>query len=341
MRVLITGAAGFIGSHAARHVLGLPGWEVLGLDSLVRGHWRAVRALEGVGGPRFQFAQVDVRDEAAVTQACAGFQPEAVLHFAALARVEESMADPQAYWNTNVDGTAALLAAMRACGVPRLVFSSSAAVYGAPAVVPVDESAPTLPVNPYGETKLAGERLIAEEVRARALARNEPLARSVPLGAVCLRYFNVAGAASDGLLGEDHDPETHLVPSALLAAAGRRSALELFGTDYPTSDGTCVRDFVHVEDLAAAHTAVLPLAQPGAFRVFNVGLGRGFSVRQVIDACSRVAGRAVPVVERPRRAGDPPVLVAACHALHQAVDWTPRHTTLECMATPAWRWLTR
>lgn len=339
MRVLITGAAGFIGSHAARHLLGLPEWEVLGLDSLVRGHGWAVQALEGVGGPRFQFAQVDVRDQAAVTRVCEGFQPQAVLHFAALARVEESVADPQAYWSTNVDGTAALLAAMRTCGVPRLVLSSSAAVYGAPAVVPVEESAPTLPVNPYGETKLAAERLIAEEVRARAAAGAG--SRGAPLGAVCLRYFNVAGAASDGLLGEDHDPETHLVPSALLAAAGRRSALELFGTDYPTPDGTCVRDFVHVEDLAAAHAAVLALAEPGAFRVFNVGLGRGFSVRQVIDACSRVAGRAVPVVERPRRAGDPPVLVAACHALHQAVAWTPRHTTLESMAAPTWRWLTR
>jgi UDP-glucose-4-epimerase GalE len=236
------------------------------------------------------------------------------------------------YWSCGVGGTSSLLEAMRAAGVPRLVFSSTAATYGAPERMPISEDTPQRPVNPYGANKLACEEIIRGEVEAARRERRD-------FSATMLRYFNVAGCSEDGLLGEDHTPETHLVPSALQAALGMRPALQLFGTDYPTPDGTCIRDYVHVEDLAAAHVDALHALRPGSCEAFNVGIGRGFSVREVLAECERAAGRPIPVEVAPRRDGDPPMLLSDPARIMSVLGWAPRHRTLGPMAESAWRWM--
>jgi UDP-glucose 4-epimerase len=313
MKLLVTGGAGYIGSIVAQQLLAA-GHEVVVLDDLSRGHRGAVP--EGA-----RLVEVDLLDAAAVhATAAEGF--DGALHFAALSLVGESVAHPERYYRTNVGGTLNLLDALRAAGVKRLVFSSTAAVYGEPEVVPIAETAPTRPVNPYGASKLAVDGMIGDECRAHGL------------GAVSLRYFNVAGAS--GCLGEDHHPETHLIPNVLRAAQGLQAEVQLFGTDYPTPDGTAVRDYIHIEDLASAHLLALDGARAGEHRIFNLGNGNGFSVREVIDAAREVTGLEIPVREAPRRAGDPPQLVAASDRIRAQLGWEPRKPALTDMVADAW-----
>lgn len=314
MKLLVTGGAGYIGSIVAQQLLDA-GNEVVVLDNLSRGHRAAVPA-----GARL--VEADLLDAAALERATAGEGFDGALHFAALSLVGESVAHPERYWRNNVVGSLNLLDALRAAGIPRLVFSSTAATYGEPEVVPIEETAPTRPVNPYGASKLAVDTLIGDECSAHGL------------GAVSLRYFNVAGAS--GCLGEDHHPETHLIPNVLRAAQGIQPEVQLFGTDYPTPDGTAIRDYIHIEDLATAHLLALDGARPGEHRVFNLGNGNGFSVREVIEAAREVTGLDIPVREAPRRPGDPPQLVAASGRIRAELGWEPRKPALADMVADAW-----
>jgi UDP-glucose 4-epimerase len=316
MRLLVTGGAGYIGSVVARQLLAA-GHDVAVLDSLMRGHRPAVPA-------DAEFLEVDLLDADATVAALAGRGFDGVLHFAALALVGESVASPERYHRGNFVASLNLLDAMRAAGVPRLVFSSTCAVYGEPEEVPISERTPTAPVNSYGNSKLAVDRMIGDECRAHGL------------GAVSLRYFNVAGASGDA--GEDHHPETHLIPLVLQAAAGTREAVSIFGTDYPTPDGTAIRDYIHIEDLAEAHLLGILAAQPGVHAIYNLGNGTGFSVRQVIEAARAVTGREIPVREEGRRAGDPAILVAASAKVREGLGWSPRKPELETMIGDAWAW---
>lgn len=317
MRVLVTGGAGYIGSHACK-ALAVAGHEPISYDNLSTGHDWAVR-----WGP---LETGDILDLDRLSQVVQRHRPDAVMHFAALAYVGVSVRDPGSYHRTNVVGTLNLLDAARSAGVPGFVFSSSCATYGVPKRVPITVDTPQQPVNPYGWTKLAGERMLSEHCAAYGL------------GAVALRYFNAAGADPDGLIGEDHDPETHLIPLALDVAAGRRPHLDIFGDDYPTPDGTCVRDYVHVGDLADAHVRALEACKAGAMRAVNLGVGRGYSVREVVDTVRRVTGRDVPIRLAPRRAGDPPALVADVSSATEQLDWTARWTDLDAIIESAWRW---
>jgi UDP-glucose 4-epimerase len=290
------------------------GHEVTVLDNLERGHRAAVP-----GGATLVVA--DLLDRAAVDAALGdGF--DGAMHFAALALVPESVNHPERYYRTNVGGTLNLLEAMAASAVPRLVFSSTCAVYGQPDAIPIGETAVPLPVNAYGASKLAVDLMIRDFCTATGL------------GAVSLRYFNVAGAS--GGLGEDHDPETHLIPNILRVALGSAPAVNVYGTDYPTPDGTAIRDYIHVEDLAAAHLLALDGARESEHRVFNLGNGSGFSVREVIAAAETVTGREIRTNEAPRRPGDPPMLVAASERIRSELGWEPRKPALEGMVADAW-----
>jgi UDP-glucose 4-epimerase len=313
MKLLVTGGAGYIGSIVAVHLIGA-GHEVVVLDNLERGHREAVPE-----GARLVLA--DLRDLVAVTDAVGeGF--DGVLHFAAFALVGESVSYPERYYRNNVVGTLNLLDAMRAAGVPRLVFSSTCAVYGQPDVVPIAETAPTRPANAYGASKLAVDRMISDECLAHGL------------GAVSLRYFNVAGASSG--LGEDHEPETHLIPNVLRTARGEQPFVEVFGTDYPTPDGTAIRDYIHIDDLAGAHLLALDGSRESEHQIFNLGNGSGFSVREVIAAAEQVTGREISTREAPRRPGDPPQLVSASDLIRRELGWTPLKPALEGMIADAW-----
>jgi UDP-glucose 4-epimerase len=314
MKLLVTGGAGYIGSVVAKQLLDAD-HEVVVLDDLSRGHKAAIPA----GAAH---AEVSLLDATAVHGALGqGF--DGVLHFAALALVAESVEHPERYWRTNVVGTLNLLDAMRAHGIGRLVFSSTCATYGEPETVPMREDEPTDPVNAYGDSKLTVDRMLATESRAHGL------------GAASLRYFNVAGAS--GPLGEDHDPETHLIPLVLWTAAGRREYISVYGTDYETRDGTAVRDYIHVEDLGEAHLLALDALRPGEHRIFNLGTGTGYTVREVVDAARRVTGREIPAREEARRPGDPPELVAAAERARTELGWEPRRG-LEEMIADAWAW---
>jgi UDP-glucose 4-epimerase len=314
MRVLVTGGAGYIGSIVAQQLVDR-GDEVTVLDSLYRGHREAVP--DGAA-----LIVADLLDERATRDALArGF--DGVLHFAALALVEESVGAPERYYRGNVIASLNLLDAMREAGVPRLVFSSTCSTYGEPQRIPIAEDEPTSPINAYGSSKLTVDRMIADECAAHGL------------GAASLRYFNVAGAS--GRLGEDHDPETHLIPLVLDAAAGRRDHVAIFGTDYLTPDGTAIRDYIHVEDLARAHLLALDRVRPHRHEIFNLGSGSGYSVREVIDTVRAVTNRAFTVREAPRRAGDPPRLVAATAKAERELGWVPRRG-LEDMVRDAWEW---
>ena len=318
MRVLVTGGAGYIGSHTAK-ALAAAGHRPVSLDNLERGHRWAVR-----WGP---LIEADLADRAALVRTLAEHRIEAVIHFAAYAYVGESMARPERYFRNNAVGTLNLLDAIREHGVRQIVFSSSCATYGDPATVPMTEELPQAPVNPYGESKLIAERMIRWYARAHGLA------------AASLRYFNAAGADPDGELGERHEPETHLIPLAIGAALGRGPGLEIYGTDYATADGTAVRDYVHVSDLADAHVRALERPGPaGEMRVYNLGAGEGTSVREVVAAVERVGGRTVPRVEVGRRMGDPPVLLAAIDKAKRELEWEPRRSGLEFIVETAWRW---
>jgi UDP-glucose 4-epimerase len=313
MKLLVTGGAGYIGSIVAR-VLIADGHEIVVLDNLERGHREAVP-------PQAQLIVGDLRNADEVEPALApGF--DGVLHFAALALVGESVEHPERYYRTNVAGTLNLLEAMATHGVPRLVFSSTCAVYGQPDEVPIPESAPPRPQNAYGASKLAADHLIGDFCVAHGI------------GAVSLRYFNVAGA-QDGV-GEDHEPETHLIPNVLKVPLGQRDSVRIFGTDYPTPDGSAVRDYIHIDDLADAHVLALAHARAAEHRIFNLGNGNGFSVREVIAAAERVTGRSIPAVEAPRRPGDPAKLIAAGQKVRHELGWEPQKPELETMIADAW-----
>ncbi len=316
--LLVCGGAGYIGSHACRWLAG-QGHAVTVLDDLSSGHAAAVRWGEWV--------RADLRVPEQVDAAFAGRRFDAVLHFAAKSLVAESVARPGEYFRNNVDGTRHLLQAMQRHGVRRLVFSSTAAVYGLPRQARISEDHPLAPVNPYGESKRRAEQLIADACREGGLR------------AVALRYFNAAGATPSGELGEKHEPETHLVPNVLRAATGEGPPLRVFGDDWPTPDGTCVRDYVHVDDLAQAHALALDwTAAQSGFQVFNLGSGRGHSVREVIATAEAVTGRPVPHAIAPRREGDPPVLVAAADKALLALGWRPAYASLHTIIASAWRW---
>ena len=315
MKVLVTGGAGYIGSVVASQLVEA-GHDTVVLDDFSRGHGGAVpEAARLVRGSLLDAGLV----RETLTE---GF--DGVLHFAALSLVGESVQEPELYYRNNICGTLNLLEAMRETGSERLVFSSTAAVYGEPEEVPIRETALALPTNPYGSSKLAVDRLIGAVAGARGLA------------ATSLRYFNVAGAS--GHFGEDHHPETHLIPLVLEAAAGG-SSVKIFGTDYPTRDGTAVRDYIHVEDLGRAHLLALEAAEPGEHRVYNLGNGAGFSVREVVEAARGVTGKNIDAVEAPRREGDPPALVAASDRIRADLGWKPEKPELEAMISDAWIWM--
>lgn len=318
MKIVVTGGAGYIGS-AATHRLVASGHDVLVVDNLYQGHTAALP--EGT-----RFAHVDITDAAAMREAVCGFQPDAAMHFAALTIAPESVTDPSPFWRVNLMGTLSLLDAMRAAGTSMLVFSSTAAVYGVPEHLPVTEDAAKAPINPYGATKLAAEQAIATYAHAYGFST------------AVLRYFNVAGASED--IGEDHTPETHLIPNVLFAASGRAPALTVFGTDFPTRDGTAIRDYVHVLDLADAHMLALEALQSGegSIGAFNLGTRDGATVQEVVETVERVTGRSVPVQYAARRPGDPPVLVADSTRAREVLGWEPSRSTLDVMVDSAWRW---
>ena len=314
MRVLVTGGAGYIGSVVTAALLE-GGHEVTVLDDLSTGHADAVPA-------GATFVQARLQDSAPVL---AEVRPEAVLHFAAKSLVGESQVSPELYWENNVGGSLALLEAMRAADCRRIVFSSTAATYGEPDEVPIPETAPTRPTNTYGASKLAVDAMLTSYAVAHDFA------------AVSLRYFNVGGAAYG--VGERHATETHLIPIALQVAAGTREALTVYGSDYPTPDGTCIRDYVHVKDLAAAHLLALPAPAAGEHRIYNLGSGTGFSVQEMVDAVRTVTGHPLPVVMGDRRAGDPARLVASSARIQADLGWAPEHTDLTEIVADAWAFL--
>jgi UDP-glucose 4-epimerase len=317
MRLLVTGGAGYVGGHAVRALLDA-GHEVVVFDNLVYGHAETVPCQLVVG---------DLSDRPALDRVFGGNQFDAVLHFAAYAYVGESVTEPAKYWRNNVAAGIELLDAMRAHGVSRMVFSSTCATYGHPDTVPVTEDEPKKPESPYGESKLTFERVLAS------------YAHAYDLRSVSLRYFNAAGARPDGTLGEDHEPETHLIPLVLRVAAGRAPSIKVFGTDYPTPDGTCIRDYIHVDDLASAHIlALTAMEEQGACKAFNLGTGRGYSVREVIEACRTVTGREIPVEEVARRPGDPAALYADNSKIRRALGWSPAYNDAESIVDTAWRW---
>jgi UDP-arabinose 4-epimerase len=315
--VLVTGGAGFIGSHTCK-TLAAHGFLPVAFDDLSRGHADFVR-----WGP---LVRGDILDVAALNAAFERHRPVAVIHFAALAYVGESMSRPLDYYRVNVAGLVNVLKAMLRYGTCTIVFSSSCATYGIPDRLPITESAPQRPINPYGRSKLAGEQILADALGAEGLR------------VAMLRYFNAAGADPEGELVERHNPETHLIPLAIDAATGRGNALRIFGTDYPTADGTCERDFIHVSDLAAAHVEALRhLNASNASLILNLGTGKATSIRSVIDAVERVTGHVVPVVHAARRPGDPPVLVADASLAHELIGFKPQLSDIDTIVATAWR----
>lgn len=320
MNVMVAGGAGYIGSHAVKHLIEA-GHHVVAVDNLFRGHARAV-------DQRAVFRQIDLCHTQSLADVLAEHAIECVMHFAALAYVGESVADPLAYYDNNTAGTINLLKAMKTAGVKRLVFSSTCATYGEPETTPIVETMRQSPVNPYGWSKLFVERTL----RDYAAADRE-------FAFVSLRYFNVAGAAADGSLGEDHDPETHLIPVLLLAALGRREKVTVFGDDYPTPDGTCIRDYIHVDDLCAAHLAAMNALRPGDARFYNLGIGKGYSVKEVVESARRVSGVDIPIEHGARRPGDPAILFANADKIRQELGWSARYTEIDAMVATAWNWL--
>lgn len=318
MRILVTGGAGYIGSHTVK-ALGRAGHEICVFDNLSTGHEWAVLSGKLVKG--------DLEDRRAIDSVLETFKPEAVVHFAAYIQVEESVREPLKYYRNNVANTLNLLEAMGAGGVGNFIYSSTAAVYGIPEHIPVRETAPLLPINPYGMTKVMVERMLAD------------LAAAADFRYVALRYFNVAGADSGGQLGQAYKEATHLITRALKTAHGEFSKLFIYGTDYSTPDGTCIRDYIHVDDLADAHVKALDhLVKTGRSEVMNCGYGSGYSVKEVVETARRVTGIDFPVEETGRRAGDPPALVADSTKLMQTTGWKPWYNDLEYIIKTAWEW---
>lgn len=322
MRLMVTGGAGYIGSHAVRRLL-QGGHEVLVVDDLSRGNRSAVPA-------EVELAVLNLANRRAVAEALKSFGCEAVVHFAALAYVGESVEKPLEYHRGNVATTLSLLEAMGDAGVEKLVFSSSCATYGTAETLPLTEDCPQRPINPYGWTKLYCEQMIRDFAAVRPA-----------FSYLALRYFNVAGASLDGSLGEDHRPETHLVPNVLLTALGRRPKLTILGNDYPTPDGTCVRDYIHVEDVAEAHRLALEMLHPGMVGAFNLSNGRGYSNLEIVQAAEKLVGKPIPVEFAPRRPGDPPTLFASAEKFHRATGWTPARSDLGTILRTAFDWFSR
>mgnify|MGYP000350740150 CR=1 FL=1 len=318
MKVLVTGGAGYIGSHMVKLLLAR-GIDVVTIDDLSCGHREAV-----VGG---DFVLGDVGDRACMTEVLGRWRFDAIMHFASFIQVGESVRDPAKYYRNNLAGTLTLLDSAVAAGVKRFVFSSSAAIFGEPRYTPIDEAHPTQPISPYGYSKLAIERILADYDHAYGLR------------SVCLRYFNAAGADPSGELGERHEPESHLIPLVLQAASGRRSSVSIYGNDYPTPDGTCVRDYVHIVDLCEAHLLALEqMQQSDRSAAYNLGNNRGYSVSEVVRAVETVAQRRVRVELRGRRPGDPAVLVADANKAITELNWRPRFNDIETIVAHAWGW---
>lgn len=317
-RVLVTGGAGYIGSHVVK-ALGERGFHIVIFDSLVKGYRDAVLYGELVVG--------DLADARLLNQTIKEFKPDAVMHFAAFIEVGESVRDPLKYYQNNVSNTINLLNVMAENTVGNLIFSSSAAAYGSPEKVPIPESEPIKPINPYGHSKAFIEGIL------------DDLTNIKKLNSVSLRYFNAAGADPKCRIGERHEPESHLIPLILKTAKGERESIKVYGSDYPTPDGTCIRDYVHVEDLADAHLLALQyLLDGGTSDFFNCGYGHGYSVRDVVETAKKITGTDFPVQEAPRRAGDPPVLVADSSKLKQKLNWSPQYDDLEYIIRTAWEW---
>lgn len=317
MNILVVGGAGYIGSHAVV-ALESAGHDVLVYDSLITGHREAVREDQLIVG--------ELADQAHLETVLGDYRIDAVMHFAAFALVGESVADPARYYDNNVVATLSLLNAMRRCQVNRLVFSSTTATYGEPDRIPISEDTPQLPINPYGFSKFVVERAMADYAHAYGLSY------------AALRYFNAAGASPSGMIGEDHRPESHIIPLVLQVALGQREEIVIFGDDFPTADGTCIRDYVHVDDLAQAHLLALDRLQPGKGICVNLGNGTGFSVLEIIEACRRVTGHAIPQTIGPRRAGDPPKLIADASRARRDLGWKPQYTEIESIIQTAWNW---
>lgn len=314
-KVLVTGGAGFIGSHTCK-LLGKAGFEPVVYDNLVTGNLSSVR-----WGP---FVHGDILDTGHLARTLALHKPQAVIHFAAAAYVGESVEDPSKYYRNNVSGTLSLLDACRQAAVEQVIFSSSCAVYGVPDILPIRENTPKAPINPYGRTKLIGEHMLNDFAAAYGLRH------------VALRYFNASGADPEGELGEWHDPETHLIPKAMMAAQGLAAHLPIFGDDYDTADGTCVRDYIHVTDLARAHVMALEhLGRGGGNLSVNIGTGTGTSIREILGAIARVTGRQVPVTMHPRRAGDPPSLYADPGLAREMFGFVPQYSDLDTIVRTA------
>ena len=317
MKILVTGGAGYVGSHAAR-LLTREGHRVWIYDNLSRGHAAATQGLPLIRG--------NLSDSDRLANVMRDNQIEAVMHFAAFALVGESVTDPNLYYENNVVGSLRLLQAMREANVNRIVFSSTTATYGEPEKSPIAETTPQHPINPYGFSKLAVEHLL------------DDFSAAYGIGFAALRYFNASGASADGVIGEDHRPESHLIPLVLQVALGQRDKISIFGNDYPTPDGTCVRDYIHVDDLASAHLKALARIEPGKGMKLNLGSGVGYSVQQVIETCRQVTGHPIPAVNAPRRPGDPPALVADSSLAQRTLDWRCCYSDLQTIVASAWNW---
>lgn len=317
MKILVTGGAGYVGSACLRFLLS-QGVDAYAYDNLVQGHCEAV--------PQGRFIQGDIADTAAVTDALTKIKADAVMHFAAATCVGESVDDPEYHYRNNIGGTMSLLNAMRKAGVQRMLFSSTCATYGMTPKVPMSESTPQEPFSPYARTKLTVEWMIRD------------FAHAYGLGFTLLRYFNASGASSCGNFGEDHSPENHLIPLVLQVPLGQRDKITVFGTDYPTPDGTCIRDYVHVDDLASAHWLAIGATTPNTREVFNIGTGNGQSVMQIIKACEEVTGQSIKVDTTDRRPGDPPALVADPAKLKTQLGWKPMYSDIRDTIATAWKW---
>jgi len=317
MNIMVVGGAGYIGAHAVRFLLAA-GHHVTIYDNLSRGHRESV--------PAGLLVEGDLTDRAKVVSLLREHQIDAVMHFAAFALVNESVTDPGIYYHNNVIAALELLEAMREADVRKIVFSSTTATYGEPDTMPICEDTPQQPISPYGFTKLVIEKALADYARAYGF------------GYAALRYFNAAGAHPDGSIGEDHDPESHLIPVVLQVALGQRDQITIFGNDFATPDGTCLRDYIHVDDLASAHSRALELIEPGKGICLNLGTGRGTSVLEIVEACRKITGHPIPVVMGDRRAGDPPELVADNRRAKELLGWAPEYTEIDSIIESAWNW---
>jgi UDP-glucose 4-epimerase len=325
MNICVIGGAGYIGSHAVKLLLER-GHAVSVIDNLSNGHRAAV---EAAGKGRASFHQADLANLQTIIDILKKEHVEAIMHFAASAYVGESVTDPRKYYRNNVANTLNMLDAMRATGIKKLVFSSTCATYGMPDKMPITENTPQNPINPYGASKLMVERILKDVAHAEGLAFAAP------------RYFNVAGCAPDGSVGEDHQPETHIIPVLLQVAMGKRTHMDLFGTDYPTKDGTCIRDYIHVWDLVEAHLVLLQNLKEGQGLFYNLGLGRGYSNREIIESVRRVTGKTVTIKEAPRRAGDPPELYNSPGKIQKELGWSAKFTDLDETVRTAWNWFSK